>query len=426
MVRVVAVVVLLAMLVACAPQAPPTGNGGAAPPTPPGPGPGAPPGANGDAEQMVVRVVTMTPMSGPDVRMGIRQENSLAAAEQHMAEDNFLTPAYRIDFIRPFIDDLNSTDGAPIAANLAIAMDPHAVIGHHFTTMILISGPMFEEAGIPLFGMVSGPASVQQGWDYFHIGTVTDIDAGVVLGDYIVNELGVTNVLVMARNDEGGMAGAEGVMDRIDYLTGTPMDRDRHYMLFAIDDIDFTAHAMRARDLGVEAVLTYGLNATQGIIAYDQIEQIYGPIPDTVLFAGSTAFGSALMPVHFTPDKLQGIFFPTGYIMDPSCPMRERFRLQWNANDPEDLYPGDNDARVYDAAWNIAAALNLLYENDGPLHPDNDPNFRSRLNHWIRQLDRQGVQGHINYAAFDDGRMLATGSVAEWQAGGYFIRVFPH
>lgn len=75
-----------------------------------------------------------------------------------------------------YVDDKGSTDGAPIAASYVLDQyGAHVSIGHLLTTMILVSGPMFDEAEVPLLGIVSGPASVAQGFQYLCIETCTDL-----------------------------------------------------------------------------------------------------------------------------------------------------------------------------------------------------------------------------------------------------------
>jgi len=396
-------------------------NGGGNTPAPTAPTtPSAPSGGDSggsdayDGPVMTVRVVTMCPVSGTSARTGITQKAAVDAAVQHMAEDDFINPAYKIEFDMDFVDDESSTDKAAIAANLAISKDPHIVIGHHLTTMIMISAPFFEEAKIPLIGIISGPAPATMGWEWFHYGTCTDADAGITLADYLANVKGFKNILIMARNDEGGKVGAAAVRAALEsHGVSIP---DSNYMEFATDDNEFSAHAMRAKELQVECVLTYGLGATAALTCYDQLEQIYGSIPDTVFFAGSTSFAQPSMAEMFPPEKIEGIVFPSAYIHDPDNPFVVRFENQFKENDPEGMWPGDNNGRVYDACWNIAAAVNLLAENDGYLHPDNDPNFRERLNYWLSQLVRQGVQGEINYAAFTDGRIIKNANIGEWRA----------
>lgn len=376
---------------------------------------------------MTVRCAVICPVTGPGARTAITEEASISAAEQHMKEDNFLDPAYEIEFIRPFIDDEDSPDKAPVAANLAISMDPHVVIGSHKTVFIMAYGELYEEAEIPIIGIISGPAPAEQGWKWFHYGTCTDADAGATLAEYLANVKGFKNILVMARNDEGGKVGAKAVIEKLEeYGVAVPAD---HYMEFATDETDFAAYAMRAKELQVDCVLTYGLGGAAALTCYDQIEQIYGPIPDTCFYAGSTSFAQPSMAEMFPPDKLQGIIFPSAYIHDPDNNFVTRFENQFKENDPENQWPGDNQGRVYDACWNIAAAINLMVENDGYLDPDKDDNFRERLNYWLSQLERQGVQGEINYKYFTDtdgsGRIIKNANIGEWQSSGQAVKIYP-
>ena len=383
-----------------------------------------------DGPVMTVRVGTMVPVTGTSARTGEMQHAVVQAALEHIAEDNYLNPAYELEFLE-FVDDESSTDRAPVAANLCIQGDPHVAIGHHLTTMIMISAPLFEEAAIPLIGMISGPKPATMGWQYFHYGTVTDVDAAIALMDYLINIRSFKRFLVVGRDDEGGMIGAEACIKLIKDA-GLSFDDKSQYVLFNTSDIDFSSQAMQAKVVQPDCILTYGLGGANLLTFFDQVEQMYGPIPETTFICGSTSAAQPTMKTEFIPEgtkenrKLQGIVFPTGFIQDDSDPFRARFMKRFDELDPVDNFlPGDNQARCYDAIWNIATALNMMAENDGYLHPDKDKNFRERLNYWISQIDRQGVQGHIEYKAFTDGRIIKDANIGEWQANGSMKQVYP-
>jgi len=426
---ILAVVMISSLGTACNSAGSGDGAGNNSPAQPSTPAaPTTPPSGEYTGPVMKVKVATMCPLSGESARMGVTVEAAIKAAEQHMAEDEYLNPAYEIEFIRPLIDDENATEKAVTAANLAISLDPHIVIGHHLTTMVIASTPLFEEAKIPVIGIISGfgavDAAIEEGWEWFYMGTVTEKDSSFTLAEFLYEVKGLRNFLFLARNNESGMPSAESLMDNLEAL-GANIDRNKQYMLHDINDIDFTAQAMRAKELGVDCIATYAMSANQALVLYDQVEQIYGPVPETCFLSGGTAWGQPQMAELFPGEKLQGLVFPTGYIMDPDDEFKERFRQQFKENDPESQWPGDNQARIYDACWNIATAINMMVEAEGYLDPSDIVVFRERLNYYFSQIDRQGVQGHIQYNEFTDGRMIKNANVGEWQSDGTAIKIYP-
>ena len=150
------------------------------------------PAAAGDGTKKIVKVAVMCPMSGQSQQFYAQYQAAIQAASDVIAEDNML-PDYELEF--EYIDDKGTTDGAPTAATFALDQyGCNVSIGHMLTTMILADGQYFEDAQTPLLGIVSGPASVSQGWEYLCIETGTDLVQGDTLIDYLVGYLGYKKI----------------------------------------------------------------------------------------------------------------------------------------------------------------------------------------------------------------------------------------
>ena len=165
--------------------------------------------AAGDGTKKIVKVAVMCPMSGQSQQFYAQYQAAIQAASDVIAEDNML-PDYELEF--EYIDDKGTTDGAPTAATFALDQyGCNVSIGHMLTTMILADGQYFEDAQTPLLGIVSGPASVSQGWEYLCIETGTDLVQGDTLIDYLVGYLGYKNISLININTEGGMTAAKEI-----------------------------------------------------------------------------------------------------------------------------------------------------------------------------------------------------------------------
>ena len=219
--------------------------------------------ASGDsadaADKPTVKVGVMCPMSGTSARFGELYQASITAAMKAIEEDGLLKD-YNLEF--EFVDDKGATDGAPAAATYVLDQyGADVAIGHMLTTMVLVSGPMFEEAQVPLLGIVSGPASVSQGFEYLCIETGTDLIQAETLLQYLVEEKGYDKLGMIHINTEGGSSAAdhiEKVMKEkynLELVTRDAMTNE---------DTDFTAQVLKMKDGGTQAVIFWGLNQSPG------------------------------------------------------------------------------------------------------------------------------------------------------------------
>lgn len=373
-------------------------------------------GNSGSSEgKPVVKVGVMCPLSGTSARFGELYQASINAAMKAVDEDGLLKD-YTLEF--EYVDDKGATDGAPTAA--AYVLDQygaHVSIGHMLTTMILVSGPMFEEAQVPLLGIVSGPASVSQGFEYLCIETGTDLIQAETLVQYLVEERGLEKIGLIHINTEGGTSAADQIEKvlkekyNLELVTRDAMTND---------DTDFTAQVLKMKDGGAQTVIFWGLNQSQGNVCMQNIEQNWGKVPEEILFAGGTSMAQNQMLETWDAGDLEGLVFPVGYIPDESNPAIVRFIEDFREADNLGQDPADVPARVYDSVFHLVTALNNL----GPYDVDAD-DFSIKLNEELRKASFDGTQGHFDYSAFDDGEGLGQMNIGEWGPDYTQRRVFP-
>lgn len=356
------------------------------------------------SEKPVVKVGVMCPMSGTSARFGELYKASITAATKAIEEDGLLKD-YTLEF--EYVDDKGATDGAPAAATFVLDQyGADVAIGHMLTTMILVSGPMFEEAEIPLLGIVSGPASVAQGFNYLCIETGTDLIQADTLLEYLVEEKGYKKLGLIHVNTEGGTSAADRIEQTMKDKYGQDLvTRDA----MTNEDTDFTAQVLKMKDGGAEAVIFWGLNQSQGNVCMKSIEQNWGKVPEEILFAGGTSMAQNQMTETWDSKDLEGVVFPVGYIPDESNEAIVRFIKDFKEADSLNQDPADVPARVYDSVFHIVTALNNL----GPYDVDAE-DFSTKLNEELRKASFDGVQGHFDYSAFDDGQGLGMMNIGEW------------
>ena len=352
-------------------------------------------------EKPVVKVAVMCPESGENARMGELYKAAITAAMKVVEEDNMLND-YTLEF--EYIDDKCTTEGAPIAANYALDQyGCNISIGHLLTTMILADGQYFEDAETTLLGIVSGPASVAQGWEYVSIETGTDYSAADSLIDYLMTEVGSENIGLVNINTEGGMSAADEIERYLKEKYGK--DLATHDQM-TNEDTDYTSIALNMKNANVDTVIFWGLTQSAGQLCYTAVQQYVGELK---AFCGGTNLAQSQCIDTWKEEDLDGVLFPVGYIPDPTNELQPRIREYFTAADPQGQEIADVPARVVDAVFHICTALNNL----GPADPTAD-GFNADLNKQIRAAAFDGVQGHFDFSANTNGVGLNVMNIGHW------------
>lgn len=369
--------------------------------------------ATAEATKQTVKVAVMCPQSGINARFYEIYKASIDSAVRAMAEDDYLKN-YELEF--EYIDDTGSTEGAPAAATYALDnYGCDVTIGHLLTTMILVSGPYFEEAEVPLLGIVSGPASISQGWEYVSIETGSDLMQSEALLKYLVEVRGIKSISLVNVNTEGGQSAGDHIEKVLKDYGLELTTRDEIETLEA----DLTAIVLKMKDAGSECVICWGVEVATSNLLNEQINQLWGETPEDVLFAGGTNMAQSTNTQAWTAENIKGVVFPCGYIFDGS-EMHQCFVDYVVENDPQSMPPSDVGARVFDAVYHIATALNNMGVKDV-----NDEDFSKTLNSYLRTAAFTGVQGEFDFGAYDNGLGLLSLNVGEWGDNYEQVKIFP-
>lgn len=367
-------------------------------------------------EKQIVKVAVMSSESGANSRFMDIYKASIGAALRIMEEDGTLPTYYDFEF--EYIDDQSTTEGAPLAANYALdSYGCHVSIGHLLTTMILVSGQYFEDAEIPLLGIVSGPASVSQGWEYLCIETGTDLTNADTLCEYLVEVQGYEKIAMVNVNTEGGQSAGDRVEETLKNKYG--LELVVHDECESIE-ADMSAIVLKIKDAGAQAVICWGVDVSTANLLNSQIEQLYAKTPEEVLFCGGTNMAQNNNALTFTAEDLEGCVFTSGYIFDENNEMHKRFKDYVIELDPEHQEPSDVGARVFDAMYHIRTALEEMGQMDV-----NDSDFSKVLNQHLRTAKFTGVQGEFDFSQNDNGVGLNTMNVGVWTANYGQEKIYP-
>lgn len=352
-------------------------------------------------DNATVVVAVMCPLSGEYSRFGEQYKAAIEAAMKYVNENDMLND-YQLQF--EYIDDKGTTDGAPTAANLALDQyECNVAVGHMLTTMVLADGQYFEDAETPLLGIVSGPASVAQGWEYISIETGTDITQADTLVNYLVSN-GSKNISLINVNTEGGMSAADEIENVL---------RDEYQLELAtheqIDNnvTDFTSIALKMKEAGTDTVIFWGLSQANGQICYTAVKDYVGD----VTFAGGTNLAQNQMLTTWNAEDINGVVFPVGYIYEEDNEMKKTINSYYKELDPDNNDLTDVPARVVDSIFHIVTALNDVGIQD----PESD-DFNKNLNNALRNAKFTGVQGDFDFSVNDNGVGLNKMNIGMWDS----------
>jgi len=174
------------------------------------------------------------------------------------------------------------------------------------------------------------------------------------------------------------------------------------------EDTDYTSVALNAKNAGTDCVIYWGLNQANGQLCYTAMHQYCG---DDIFFAGGTNLAQNQMLTTWSAQDIDGVVFPVGYIPDPENKLQPRITEKYSGYISTGDALTDVPARVVDAVFHVTTALNDMGAQD-PESKD----FNKNLNAALRKATFDGVQGHFDFGAFDNGVGLGQMNIGVWNS----------
>tara|TARA_R100000005_G_scaffold77038_3_gene44195 strand:- start:27084 stop:28310 length:1227 start_codon:yes stop_codon:yes gene_type:complete len=125
--------------------------------------------------------------------------------------------------------------------------------------------PTFKASKTPTFVSVfSTPAVTEPPIEnVFRTGPMNDLQQGVAIADYVLDELGAKKIALIRQSDEYGKRGGEAVIDRLAKRDGTLVSDEQ----FNLSDSDFTAQLSRIIQENPDVLVIYGYPNPSAIIS---------------------------------------------------------------------------------------------------------------------------------------------------------------
>ncbi|MDX3907937.1 MAG: branched-chain amino acid ABC transporter substrate-binding protein [Pigmentiphaga sp.] len=166
--------------------------------------------AGASAQEQIVEIGHVGPITGPDAHMGKDNENGARMAVEQLNTKGITLGGKKIRFELQAEDDAADPKQATAAATKLVDAKVAAVIGHLNSGTTIPASKIYADAGIPQVSpSATNPRYTQQGFKTAFRVVANDAQLGNVLGQYAVKTLGAKNIAVIDDRTAYGQGVAE-------------------------------------------------------------------------------------------------------------------------------------------------------------------------------------------------------------------------
>lgn len=323
------------------------------------------------AQQTTVKIGFMGPLSGGNAQQGLGARNGfLLAIEQANADPD---SAYRFEGV--VLDDASDPQtGVGAAMRLVNDPDVVAATGHWNSPVALATMPVFARFQTPLiiWGAIS-PAITQQNLPEVTRVTPTLLTENKPLSEWMVNELGVKRIAVIADTSDYGTSNSQAVAEFIPEAGGEIVSTD----LLPVGATDFRTILTGLKGQDIDAVYFGGVITEAGILARQMSEVGL----DKPMLGISGFYDPEFISVAGAAAENAIVSYPTASQTPKLAQMEADYRER---GFPESMSPYTKYA--FDAANIIIEAVNEVGVDDKPA-----------LSAAIRAISHDGTTGTITF-----------------------------
>ena len=223
--------------------------------------PFAPSYADGAKGEVIVRIGSVAPLTGPNAHLGKDNENGTRMAIEEANARNITIGGKRAKFELISEDDQGDPKTATMVAQKLADMHVNGVIGHLNSGTTIPAAKIYYDAGIPQISPSSTAAAyTQQGFKTAFRVVANDLQQGKVAGDFAIRRLGAKTVAIV---DDATSYG-QGLADEFEKAAkagGARVATREHTTNSATD---FMALLTRIRGKNVDLVFYGGMDAQSG------------------------------------------------------------------------------------------------------------------------------------------------------------------
>lgn len=339
--------------------------------------------AGADAMQPV-RIGVTGPFTGGSSPMGIsmREGIRIAVAEINRKGGVLGRPVELVERD----DEARNERGAQVVQELIQKEGIVAGLGIVNTGVALASQRHYQLARIPIITSVATGSLVTKQFmppeyveNYVFRVSANDTLQAAVIVEEAVDRRGLKRVAIFHDATNYGVLGRDDLESALDRRGMRAVLVER----FQLRQSDMTQALLRAREAGVDAILTYGIGPELAQIA-NGMARLNWKVP----LIGSWTLAMSNFIDNAGPNA-EGARMPQTFIQEASSPRRKAFLDAWlDFTGTERIPVPPAAAQGYDSALLLAAAINQAGSTDGDRIRDALENLRSRVEGLVMDYDK--------------------------------------
>ena len=354
-------------------------------------------------EKQTVKIAIATCFTGDGARGAATQLVGLKVALQEIEESGYCEN-YTFELLE-YDDKYDATEAVTVANKLVWQDGCKAVFGHLNAVVTLAGMTVYDEAEIPCFTPSGSSAKVVDGTHpSTYLCVPQDRIIAATLINYLVDDLGKTNIAIMYSNNDQGTAGLEFCEAALEEKGMAFADEET----YAVGDTDFSGQFLSMKQNDVDCVVIWGGEVTQRATMIKSIKQILG---EDCVISGDGNFSNASFIEATTAEDRAGVIYPVAWSPSFTDERSQKYVEEFKALDEQGGTPGAVTVRFYDGMYLLATALN----NMGVVDVDSD-DFIVQLNAAIKEATYDGLQGTL--APQENGECLSASYVVTYDVDG--------
>lgn len=331
-----------------------------------------------------IKIGVSGPFTGGSAPMGIsmREGIRIAAAEINAAGGLLGRPVELVERD----DEARNERGANVVQELLNKEGVVAGLGIVNTGVALASQRYYQLARVPVITSVATGSLVTKQFhppefvdNYIFRVSANDTLQAAMIVEEAVDRRGFRRVAIFHDATNYGVLGREDLEAALDRRGMRPQLVER----FQLRQADMTQALMRARQAGVDAILTYGIGPELAQIA-NGMARLQWKVP----LIGSWTLAMSNFIDNAGPNA-EGARMPQTFIQEPNSPRRKRFLDAWQALTGTERIPvPPAAAQGYDSALLLAAAIRQAGTTEGDRIRDALENLQTRVEGVIMDYER--------------------------------------
>lgn len=221
------------------------------------------------ADEMVVKIGHVAPLSGPNAHLGKENENGAKMAIEELNAQNTMIDGRKVKFELITEDDGSDVKQGNAAAVKLVNANVNGVVGHLNSSTSIAAAKIYHDAGIPQISPAStATAYTALGYDSTFRALASDDQLGRILGRYAVQTLRAKTIAVIDDHSTYG----QGIAD--EFVKGAKAEAKIKHV-----SVNFSRSQLISENVaGINAILKPIKAASPDVIFFGGMDVVAGPL----------------------------------------------------------------------------------------------------------------------------------------------------